>query len=461
VIRLPRAFWLASGITIAAEILLGCAGRSTPDVQVAPLSVVELGEGWAANTINTVIFRHHALVTSEGRQYGAYYDASGSLVVFERVITSNDVVKVSLPGSYSPTDAHNSISLGLDRDGYLHLSYAQHNGPLRYRRSTAPRSILAWTDEIPMTGAREDFVTYPTFLTPRGPDSPSLIFLYRDGSSASGTACMKVYRGLAEGWFDRDPCPLDGALGRPWSSGPYWNHPAFGQDGALHLSFTWRTKAFDAESMIINVGLNYALSPDYGVTWLSARGVRHRLPITPANSGVIAAIGPGENLINQGSSAVDSRGRLHMAFYSNDPNGIPQYQHMWFDGAEWRRSFVSYRSVAFNLQGGGTLQIPMSRPEILIDSNDMVYVFYRADVTGDRMVALRLEPPAYQPQDDIRILWTQDLGYSEPIVDRSRWEGDGILSMLIQENSQLPGDEIVETPPEPVYVVDWDIEGAW
>jgi len=46
-------------------------------------------------------------------------------------------------------------------------------------------------------------------------------------------------------------------------------------------------------------------------------------------------------------------------------------------------------------------------------------------------------------------------------VDRSRWEGDGILSMLIQENSQLPGDEIVETPPEPVYVVDWDIEGAW
>jgi hypothetical protein len=428
---------------------------------MAPLSVVELGEGWAANTINTVIFRHHALVTSEGRQYGAYYDASGSLVVFERTLASNEVVKASLPGSYSPTDAHNSISLGLDRDGYLHLSYAQHNGPLRYRRSAAPRSILAWTDEIPMTGAREDSVTYPTFLAPRAADSPSLIFLYRDGSSASGTACMKVYRGLAEGWFDRDPCPLDGALGRPWSSGPYWNHPAFGQDGTLHLSFTWRTKAFDADSMITNVGLNYAFSPDYGVTWLSAGGVRHRLPITPANSGVIAAIGPGENLINQGSSTVDSKGNLHLAFYSNDLDGIPQYQHVWTDGAEWHRSFISRRTMPFTLEGGGTLQIPMSRPEILIDKEDRVYIIYRADITEDRMVAQRLQPPDYRPGGNIRVLWPEDLAFAEPIVDRVRWDQDAILSMLVQRNLQPPHDQVIEVASEPIYVVEWDVLGEW
>ena len=51
-------------------------------------------------------------------------------------------------------DAHNVISLGLDGDGYLHMSWDHHNHPLRYVRSTAARS-LDLGEKMTMTGKFE------------------------------------------------------------------------------------------------------------------------------------------------------------------------------------------------------------------------------------------------------------------------------------------------------------------
>ena len=97
---------------------------------------------------------------------------------------------------------------------------------------------------------------------------------------------------------------------------------------------------------------------------------------------------------------MDAEGRPHIVFYSDDPDGVPQYQHLWFDGREWSHSFISRRTEPFVLAGGGTLRIPISRPEIIIDDECHVYVIYRGDTTDSRMVAQRLLPPHYRPDPD-------------------------------------------------------------
>ena len=160
--------------------------------------------------------------------------------------------------------------------------------------------------------------------------------------------------------------------------------------------------------------------------------------------------------------AVDSKGRPHIVFYSDDPDKIPQYQHLWFDGKAWRHHYISTRDKPFVLVGGGTLQIPISRPEIVIDKQDRVYVIFRADFTNDRMAVQRLLPSAYEPDTSVtKILWPEPLEFAEPVIDRIRWARDCILTMLIQRNGQPPHDKGGVPRSEPVYLVDWDIVDGW
>lgn len=424
-----------------------------------PVRVIKLGDGWSGNTVNTVICRHHGILTWNNLQFTAFYSQEGNIRFAKRDLKSNQIDITELPGTYNPSNAHNSISMGIDKKGFLHISYNQHVGPLHYRRSKTPLSIHQWTDELQMTGKREDRVTYPTFImSNKSTDRAGLLFLYRNGYSGKGDACLKEYNESLLEWYDIQPCILSGSKQKPWTSSPYWNHPTIDKLGRLHLTFVWRIWPLGSEKRIVNLNIDYAVSMDWGHTWLSSRGLKFRLPITQVTSETIHAVPPGSNLINQCSSAVDSHGRPHIVFYADDFNGVPQYQHLWFDGREWRCCVVSDRTKPFDLEGGGTLQIPMSRPEIVIDKTDQVYVIYRCDTTGDRMVATRLIPPRYEKNSsETKILWEESLEFAEPVLDRMRWVKEQILSMLIQRNSQPDHDSGVSPHAEPVYIVDWDL----
>jgi len=160
--------------------------------------------------------------------------------------------------------------------------------------------------------------------------------------------------------------------------------------------------------------------------------------------------------------ALDRFGYPHIVFYSDDPDNVPQYQHLWFDGRVWKRNYIIQRTEAFVLAGDGTLQIPISRPEIVIDNENRVYVIYRGDLTENRMVAQRLLPPDYiSDTSDACVLWDEPLGFAEPVIDRLRWQKDEVLSMLIQHNHQPANDAITEPFFEPIYIVDWNLPGLW
>lgn len=448
------------GGMLLAALVVGASARAGEVPEIRPVSVLELADAWATNTVNTVIFRHHGLVTVGGRQVAAFYEDPRAIGIVLRDLETGKIERSRIEGNYDIHDAHNAISIGIDSDGYIHLAYDHHVGSLRYRRSAAPWSIREWTDELPMSGGREDRLTYPAFLMPTAGEP--LRFLYRDGSSREGEACLKEYSAKEKVWKDIKPCILSGADQRPWTSNPYWNHPAIDSQGRIHLSFVWRTHPIGPNRRVNNIGIDYAISRESARTWESSRGRDLVIPITQVNSETVFAVSPGTNLINQTSMALDSNENPHIVFYSNDPDEIPQYQHLWYDGRQWRHSFLSKRSRAFELAGGGTLQIPIGRPEVLIDEKDRVYVIYRGDLSGDRMTVLRLLPPDYLPNAaQTRVLWGEPLGFAEPIVDRMRWLTEGILSMLIQWNGQPPHDEMSDVRLAPVHIVDWDLVGGW
>lgn len=410
-----------------------------PAFRITTLSEHNLGEAWAGNTINTVIFRHHGILTLDRTQFTAFYVDIQTLRIVKRELNTETISTYDLIGEYNLKDAHNSISLGVDRLGYIHISYDHHATKIRYRRSITPWDITNWSDELPMTGRYEERVTYPTFILPR--DGFPLTLLYRDGVHNKGSARLKTYDENYQLWTDHPLPILSGADQKPWTSNPYWNHPAVGTDGSLHLSFVWRTDSIGEEQKINNINIGYACSMDNGLSWQTSLKRPYKLPITQVNTETIYPVPPGSNLINQTSMALDSLNRPHIVFYADDPSGIPQYQHLWFDGKVWHHQIISSRTQPFSLEGRGTLQTPISRPDIVIDHHNNVYIIARGDHTQNHMAATLLPAPDYRYQpNNTSILFEQDLGFSEPVIDRTRWQQEEILAILKQHCQQPKND---------------------
>lgn len=422
-------------------------------ITVNTLQTIELGQAWAGNSINTVIFRHHAVFTHQGMQYTAFYVDETTLRLIKRELSSNQIEQYDLLGEYNLKDAHNCISLGMDREGYLHLSYDHHGNRLNYRRGLQAYDISEWSGVLPMTGANEEHVTYPAFILPT-PHTP-LMMLYRDGNWKQGTAYIKYYDEALAQWFDLPSPILSGAEQKPWTSNAYWNHPVMDSKGVLHLSYTWRSDYFSAEQLINNINVDYAKSYDGGLSWYTSKNQPYKLPITQTNSETVWPISPGSNHINQTSMALDSKGQPHIVFYANNSSGVPQYQHVWYDGQQWLQSYVTQRNTAFTLQGGGTLEIPISRPEIVIDKNDTVYVIYRSEETEQKLVASYQTAPDYtcHPENTIT-LWNEAVGQAEPIIDRTRWQQERILTLLVQHNEQPNGDLKHHAMQDPIRLID-------
>ena len=422
-------------------------------IEVTTKSVLELGQAWAGNTINTVIFRHQGIFSHQGHQYTAFYVDNQTLRLVKRNLDTNELEHYDLHSDYNTKDAHNTISLGIDRDGHLHMTYDHHGNRLNYRRSLEPFNIQAWSDSLPMTGVNEERVTYPAFILPT--KYTSLLMLYRDGNWKQGTAYLKYYDEALARWFDYPNSILSGAEQKPWTSNAYWNHPAMDKNGVLHLSYTWRTGYFSDEQLINNVNIGYAKSYDGGFSWYTSQHKPYRLPITPTNTEVAQPIPPGSNNMNQTSMALDSKGHPHIVFYANDSNSIPQYQHLWFDGSTWQTKQVSQRTAPFALVGGGTLEVPISRPEIVIDDNDTVFVIYRSEETQQKLVASYQTAPDYvcQPNNTI-VLWDEQIGQAEPMIDRIRWQQDKTLTLLVQYNDQPDGDVKHEAMDQLIFLVD-------
>lgn len=193
------------------------------------------------------------MVTSGNTQYAAFYDAAQNVVLAKRSLDSQkwQIKKTRYKGNAK--DAHNSISIMVDREGFLHMSWDHHGHPLRYCRSVAPGS-LELTDKMPMTGKKESRVTYPEF---HKLSNGNLLFLYRDGASGRGNLMMNYYDVANKKWSQLHDILIDGEGQR----NAYWQM-AIDVKGTIHFSWVWRETGDVATNHDICYARSYATSAD-------------------------------------------------------------------------------------------------------------------------------------------------------------------------------------------------------
>jgi hypothetical protein len=402
----------------------------------------DLGLAYAATGVNACIFRINALTSFGGKQYVTYYDPDGFVMVGQRTLCTSTWQIERLEARGNVQDAHNSTVMGISSDGLLHLCYDHHNHPLRYRVSSRPEDITSFGSPRPMTGQNEEHVCYPNFLN--SPDG-SFYFFFRDGTSGNGGLCLNRYRG--DGEWDVVHHPLIDGLGK---ASPYWWRPDFGPDGTIHLAWCWRSR-FDANS---NHDICYMRSRDGGKTWERGDGTPQSLPATLENAQIVDAIPMESNLLNTCGLAVDAENRPHLSHYYNDAKGVPQYYHLWQNGeAVWQSSIVSQRTQPFSVAGQGSLELPISRPEIAVDSRGHVWIITKdAEIGGG--IRLYHSPAPYtdwQPLD----LTRDDLGNWEPAYDLTRWRVENKLSLFVIPVRQGDHETVADFPPQMAWVLDW------
>lgn len=424
------------------------APKAGGPVEISPQAeAIPVAKGWARNSVNAVIFRRNALVTHRDTQYIAFYDSTSHVVLAKRHLedTSWEIRPTRYRGNTA--DAHNSISIMVDGEGYLHMAWDHHGDPLRYCRSVHPGS-LELTEELPMTGIREDDVTYPEFYRFSDGD---LLFVYRDGASGRGDIMMNYYDTQNKEWANLQ----NGFISGEGERNAYWQLALDRQDN-IHLSWVWR----ESGDVASNHDLAYAVSTDRGRSWRKSTGEACELPITAANAEYAMRIPQGIELINQTSMCADAEGRPYIASYWRSAGAeVPQYQIVYHDGKNWQHTQLFQRSTPFSLSGGGTKRIPISRPKVLIDDRDdttTLYLLFR-DAERNSRVSLAACTDLKKGNCTIRDLTTSSVAMWEPTYDTELWKNRKQLHVFLQKVEQ--GDGETQRPLAPQMVSVLKVEG--
>ena len=406
-----------------------------------------VGQGWANNSVNAVVFRKNSLVSDEHTQYVGYYDAERYLVLGKRELGTSRWTTRRTAYRGNAADAHNAISIMLDGAGYLHVSWDHHNNALRYARGVAPGS-LELGGKLPMIGADEESVSYPEFY--RLPDG-NLLFFYRLGGSGRGDLVINRYDVAARRWTRLHTNLITGEGRR----NAYWQ--AFLDHlGTLHLSWVWR----ESPDVASNHDLAYARSRDGGVTWEKSDGSRYALPIGAGSAEYAARIPEKSELINQTSMAADRDGNPYIASYWRDAgSAVPQYHVVFHGAAGWAVRAFDFRTTAFSLSGQGTKRIPIARPQIMVDAGPGDgapggLLVFRDEERGSKVSVVRIRDFA-AGKWSVADLTAASVGAWEPSFDTELWRRNGLLSLFVQDVRQVDGEGTAAVPPQPVRVLDW------
>lgn len=404
-----------------------------------------VGDGWAGNSVNAVIFRKNSIASWSGKQYIAYYDQQKQVVLGTRKLGQKDWTIKKTPFRGNAEDAHRSISLIVDGDGFLHISWDHHGNALNYAKSLRPGS-LDLGPKRSMTGLKETNVTYPEFYTLA---DGNLLFLYRDGASGNGNMMMNHYDVKTKTWKQVQDGLIDGEGKR----NAYWQM-AVDARGTIHLSWVWRESA-DVAS---NHDMAYARSKDGGRSWEKSTGEKYTLPITLSTAECVRKIPQQSELINQTSMYADAQGRPFIATYWREQGEtVPQYQVIYHDGATWQTANLGFRKTPFSLSGVGTKSIPVSRPQILAwEKKDKLAValIFRDQERGEK-VSVAINTDLKQSNWEVKDLTAASVGSWEPSYDTELWKNKGILNLYIQKVVQVDGEGKAEVGPTPVQVLSY------
>lgn len=406
-------------------------------------NLIEVGKGYSRTSVNTTVFRNNSLVTHRDKQYISYYDNDGYLMLGKRELNTKKWILHRTQYQGNVKDAHNVISMIVDGEGYLHIAFDHHGEQLNYCRSIIPGS-LEMGEKIQMTGVDEGNVTYPEFYSLSGGD---LLFVYRSGTSGRGNLVMNRYSVKNHQWQRIQDVLIDGEDKR----NAYWQLYV-DEKGTIHLSWVWR-ETWHVET---NHDICYARSFDNGVTWYRTDGQKYDLPIKASNAEYACRLPQNCELINQTSMSADAGGNPYIATYWRDQiSDVPQYRIVWNDGKVWHHRQVLNRKSPFTLKGGGTKMIPIARPRIVVQGNDVFYIF-RDEERGSK-VSMAHTKDIDLGKWEVTDLTDFSVDAWEPSHDTELWKRQRKLHLFVQHSRQGDGEQTVEIAPQMVYVLETDL----
>lgn len=409
------------------------------------LRLVDVGLGWASNSVNAVIFRKNSLVTYRDTQYIAYYNQDKYVVLGKRKSWSSSWILKQTPFQGNANDAHNTISIMVDGDGYLHVSWDHHGHPLRYAKSVSSGS-LDLTSKLSMTGVDEGNVTYPEFYKMPGGD---LLFFYRSGASGQGDLVLNRYDLKTKTWQRLHDNLISGERER----NAYWQ--AFvDHRGTIHVSWVWRESA----NVASNHDLGYACSRDGGITWQKSTGEAYAIPITQASAEYAFKIPQNSELINQTSMSADKKGNPFIATYWRESDSkIPQYHVVYNTGKIWKSLNLDFRKIPFSLSGVGTKRIPISRPQIMVNISKAKasgLLIFRDEERDSKVSVVKIKS-FKKKKWEVRDLLESSVGSWEPSFDTELWSMAGNLNLFIQNVQQVDAEGKADIPAQMVQVLEW------
>jgi hypothetical protein len=442
---------------------------------------------WAVNSVNSPSCKNYAVFTSHGYQFTSYYGSDGCLNIARRNLQNApkhwDILRTKFT-SYNKRDRHNTSCIAVDGDGYLHVAWGVHNNPLLYTRSTTPvasgqplhlfgesdGNAGSFHDAIPLQATNRS-VTYPEFWLI--PNSGDLLLTFRTGSSGRGEYQLVRWDDKSNAWSK-----VHVAVGTKASGGEqpfiddkfegddkpnvnaYLNDLAFGHDGRLQLTWSWRTGGdgrFGFRDYQTNHNVLYAYSDDQGKTWKNVEGQTYERDgahdIDEANVVPVIPLPEGSSIVNQSHSTVAPDGTYYLATYwaplAGEGNHLRQYMLVEFDGKDWKTHQIGLRNPEnenMRIAEPELKVFRMSRPLVLVDGDNRMLVIFSDHQRGGGITAAYSESPLRNDWKFIE-LNHQKMGRWEPRYDPVRWQGDGIVSLYYEPEgieSQLMASGVFE-----------------
>lgn len=335
-----RLFKLLALTMIVCSNLFSTSGSASPKI----VDTLEIDTVWAANKVS------FALETVGDRQFIAYYDKDRMMTVAFRYLGSKTWEKKTLPNKLH-WDSHNYVAMGIDSEGYIHVSGNMHNIPLTYFRSEKPYDVHSMVEINEMIGSDEEDVTYPKFFKAK---DGSLLYSYRTGSSGNGVVLVNRYVNSEKRWVRHIDKPLfDGIVGE--SSRSAYHSNTRDADGNYHYTWIWRWTPMVASSHQIC----YAISSDL-VTWENAFGEPVSLPFLPDDERVIVDAVSANGGTHNGRlrTIIGSEGDPIIGYIKYDPEGKTQLYLAKPENGTWETRKISDWGFRWKFEGGGDQMSP-------------------------------------------------------------------------------------------------------
>ena len=314
------------------------------------IQTIQIDSVWAGHPVGFCLYTHGT------RQYIAYYNAERRMVVGQRNLDEDQfqlhVLQATTRETHGGTstvlgwDSHNFLTLGVDRNGFIHLSGNVHVNPLTYFRSTKPDDISTLEQIFEMVGTEEKRTTYPHFMLTR---EGELIYHYRDGGSGNGNEIYNIYDTKTKTWKRLLDTPLTDGKGL---MNAYQTQPTLMKDGWYHMYWVWR----DTPDCSTNHDLSYMKSPELK-NWFDAFGKPIQLPATLDQKTLIVDPVPVEGgIINLAAKMVlDKKNNPVFVYHKFDPAGNTQLYIAQIKNGKWNYQVITNWDYRWFFSGNGSI----------------------------------------------------------------------------------------------------------